>query len=299
MAGDPGMAPLNPWLMAGIGLAQTAGVLAVMIGFGALVSALARIVIRRPRDQWRMLRVDRFWLVNMILSPFSFALFAALAWLLHLTPHDLGLNADHLWLSLGVGLGLAVLLGSMSAFASVAAAKMGVSPMQIAFGRSLADVIGAIAYTAIFVGPLEEIPFRGLIQTILMRAMPQATQIGPVTMLLGTPLAAIIFVIYHFRNVQMGGETRGQFFRAMPGRVIASLVLALLFQSTGSLLGPILFHNVVDTCTITALSVTMYRLRRQGRLPSPWHPPAPPPVIPPAPIPAPEDAPPGEAPQFV
>jgi membrane protease YdiL (CAAX protease family) len=294
------MAPLNPWLAAAIGLAQTVAILAAMVSFGALVSTVARLVIRRPRDQWRVLRVDRFWLVNIILAPFMFALFAALAWLLRLAPHDIGLNADHLGVSLGVGLGLGVLLGVPSAIAAPAAAKMGLNPMRVPFGRSLADVIGVITYTAIFVGPLEEIPFRGIIQTVLMRAMPQAGRLGPVTLLLGTLLAAIIFVLYHYRNVMMGGESRSQFVRLLPGRVIASLVLSLLFQNTGSLIGPILFHNFVDTCTIAALSITMYRLRRQGKLPPPWTPPAtPPPVIPPAPIPTPDDRPPDGAPQFI
>lgn len=291
------MASTNPWLAAGIGLAQTAFVLGAMVGFGALMNLVARLVIRRPRDQWRVLRVDRFWLVNMILSPFMFALFAALAWLLRLTPHDVGLNADHLGLSLGVGLGMGVLLGVPSAIAAPAAAKMGINPMRVAFGRTLTDVIGAIIYTALFVGPLEEIPFRGLIQTLLMRAMPQTAHIGSLTILLGTFLAAIIFVLYHYRNVMMGGESRGQFLRQIPGRTIASFVLALLFQATGSLLGPSLFHNFVDTCTVAALSITMYRLRRQGRLPPPWRPPAAPcdEMVPPIP----GDVPPNDAPQFV
>jgi hypothetical protein len=53
----------------------------------------------------------------------------------------------------------------------------------------------------------------------------------------------------------------------IPGRLVLALILALLFQTTGSLVGPIIFHNLVDTCTITALATTIYRLRQQGNWP--------------------------------
>ncbi len=261
------MAPMNPWGAAGIGLAQAAGVLAVMIAFGQALSALARLVQHRPRDQWRVLRVDRFWLVNMALAPFMVAIFALLMWLFRLTPEQIGLNAHHLGASLGVAIPLGLLLGLPSAIAAPIAAREGLSPMNVPFGRSLLDVIGSITYAVIFVGPLEEIPFRGIIQTLLDRAMPQAVHLGGFSILLGTVIAAFIFVFYHYRNVMLGGETRQQFVRLLPGRTIASFVLALLFQGTGSLLGPIIFHNLVDTCTIASLSITLYRLRRQGKWP--------------------------------
>ncbi len=289
------MTPINPWLAAGIGLAQTAGVLAVMIAFSSALNFLARIVLRRPRDQWRIMRIDRFWLVNIVLTPFMLAIFALLIWLLRLTPAAIGLNLRNLGLSLGVALPLGLLLGIPSAIAAPVAAKAGMSPMKVPFGRSLFDVIGAITYAAIFVGPLEEIPFRGIIQTLLVRAMPQVGTIGPFGIYVGTVVAALIFVLYHYRNVTLGGETRTQFLRLLPGRTIASFILALLFQGTGSLLGPILFHNIVDTCTIASLSITLYRLRQQGKWPLRPTPPAPDPALP---LP-PTSGPPGEAPTYV
>jgi hypothetical protein len=57
--------------------------------------------------------------------------------------------------------------------------------------------------------------------------------------------------------------------------------------------GPILFHNIVDTCTIASLSITLYRLRRQGKWPQRPTPPSTPPVLPPT------DMPPGKAPTYV
>ncbi len=255
------MALHNPWVMAAIGLAQTVGVIASFALLGALYSTILRLVLRRSRAQWREMRVTRFWLVNMLLAPLMFASFAGFIWILRLTPEQVGLNLHNLGLSLGVSIPLAIVLGLPSVLVAPVAAREGISPMRVPFGRTLGDVIGAITYVAIFVGPLEEIPFRGIIQTELTIAMPQAWHAGRFSIMLGTVIAAAVFVLYHYRNVTLGGESNGQFLRLMPGRSIASAVLSLLFQGTGSLLGPILFHNIVDTFTIASFSITFYRRR--------------------------------------
>lgn len=263
------MLPTNPWLAALFGLVEATSLIAAMILFGSLLNLVARLVVRTPRAQWQITRIDRFWLVNTVLAPFMLALFFFFAWLFRLTPSQLGFNLNHLGLGLSVGIGLGLLMGLPSAIVVPSATRQGFSLMRVPFGRSLLDVIGAIGYAAILVGPLEEIPFRGIIQTVLSRGMPQLAVLGPFSAPLGVFVAAALFVLYHYRNVLLGGETRQQFIRQIPGRSIASLILALLFQGTGSLLGPIIYHNLIDTCTITALSITMYRMRRQGKLPIP------------------------------
>jgi membrane protease YdiL (CAAX protease family) len=263
----------NPWQAAGIGLAQTVIVLAGMILFGSVLNIVARFVLRRSSAEWRLLRIDRFWLVNSLLAPLMLALFAGFAWLFHLSPSDIGFNLHQLGVSLGVGISLGLLLGLPSAIAAPYAARQGLAPMRVPFGRTLFDTVGAIGYAAILVGLMEEIPFRGIIQTLLMRAMPQQGVIGPFSIALGTFVAAFVFVLYHYRNVILGGESQTQFLRQVPGRMVASFILSFLFQGTGSLLGPILFHNILDTCTIASLSISMYRLRKQGKLP-PTTPPA-------------------------
>jgi membrane protease YdiL (CAAX protease family) len=253
------MAVHNPWALAAIGLAQTAGVLVGFALLGALYSTLLRLALGRSREQWRELRVTRFWLVNMLLAPFMFLSFAGFIWMLRLTPSQVGLNLQNLGVSLGVSIPLAIVLGLPSALVAPVAVREGISPMRVPFGRTLGDVIGAITYVALFVGPLEEIPFRGIIQTELNIAMPQAWHVGRFSVTLGTFIAAIVFVLYHYRNVTIGGESNGQFVRLLPGRSIASIVLSLLFQGTGSLLGPILFHNIVDTFTVASFSIASYR----------------------------------------
>lgn len=145
----------NPWQAAGIGLAQTVIVLAGMVLFGSVLNILARFALRRSSTEWRLLRIDRFWLVNTLLAPLMLALFAGFAWLFHLSLNDIGFNFNHLGVSLGVGITLGLVLGLPSAIAAPIAARQGLAPMRVPFGRTLFDTVGAIGYAAILVGPLE------------------------------------------------------------------------------------------------------------------------------------------------
>lgn len=248
------------------GLGITILILGGFIAYSSSIAFINRSILHYSREQWREFRKQSFWLLNTLYSPFFFLYFAGVAYALRLTPQTIGFNLHNLNLSLIVSLSVAAVLGTASAISSVYATKQGISIMHVSFGRSLKDVIGAIGYTAVLVGPLEEILFRGIIQTVLMRALPQTAHVGPFSFILGTFVAAIIFVAYHFRNVIIGGETAIQFFRLSPGRTIASVFLSLLFQGTGSLLGPILFHNIIDTCTVSAISITSYRMRKAPSL---------------------------------
>ncbi len=249
------------------------GILAIcvfLIGMEAwsqMIGMVARKLTSHTLASWRQLRIDRFWLMNALLAPLLALYWALAAWLLRLTPNQLGLNAHALGLSLSVGLGFALLLGIPSAIQAPILVRRGLSPMQVDFGRSLLDVFGVIGYGLLLVGPVEEIPFRGIIQTVFMRALPVALRAGPFAVSLGTIAGALVFVAYHYRNVILGGETNAQFFRLLPGRLIASLILSLLFAGTGSLLGPILFHNVLDTCTFASLAISQY-LRHRHPLPA-------------------------------
>ncbi len=259
---------MSPALSAALtGLGRAAAFIAGFIVLGELVSLIARTVIRRSVQQWRALRLERFWLVNVVSAPFILAYCAGAVWLTHLTAAQVGVNLDHLGLSVAVAVPLAIVLGAGSAFATRMALKQGLSIMRTPMGRTRSDVIGAIAYVAILVGPLEELPFRGLVQTFLMIGLPQSWLVGPFSVSLGTVLAALIFAGYHVRNVAKGGETLAQFFRLLPGRVWVSLILSLLFQGTGSLVGPVLFHNIVDTFSISTMSLTIYRMRQRGEWP--------------------------------
>ncbi len=254
----------NPWLAALLGLIETAIFLGLLFGISEGLSFIVPFIIGRSREEWRRLRVEYFWLFGAIFAPITFGYFALASWALHFTASQIGFNFHNVGLSLGVALPVSIALGSVSGFAATLNARRGITPMHgVQFGRSLPEVIGMIGYMVLLVGPIEEIPFRGIIQTLLDNNMPQSF----LHIKLGTIVAALIFVAYHYRNVLMKGESNTQFLLLAPGRTLISVILALLFQATGSLLGPILFHNIVDTFSISAVSITVYRMRQQGQWP--------------------------------
>ena len=258
----------NPWGAALLGLFQSIVFLAVFYSISEGLNRVAERVFHKTHAEWTVLRVENFWLFNLILAPLMLGYFALTAHLLGFSATRIGFNTNQLGLSLGVALPLSLTLGGLSAFAATVTSRQGITPMKgVPFGRSRRDTIGMIGYMAVLVGPLEEIPFRGIIQTLLMQQIPLMLHIGPVAIRLGTIVSVLIFVLYHYRNVMLGGESNTEFLRLSFGRTVISFILALLFQATGSLLGPIIFHNIVDTCTITAVSLTVLNLRSRGQWP--------------------------------
>lgn len=258
---------MNGFVTAISGLVVAVLIMLSVTLLGRGLREIARLALGKSRDEWKEIEIQRFWLVNAIQAPFMLAFYALIIRILGFSATQVGFNFNNLGTSLLVALPIAVVLGSLSATVAPRAAQQGLSPMRVDFGRSLTDVIGSIAYMVILVGPLEEIPFRGILQTYLNTKMPQTVHLGPLVISLGTFFAAIFFVAYHYRNVMIGGETREQFWRQVPSRTVLSFILALLFQSTGSLVGPILFHNIVDTFTIASLSISIYRWRQAGKWP--------------------------------
>ncbi|HKD75878.1 MAG TPA: CPBP family glutamic-type intramembrane protease, partial [Ktedonobacterales bacterium] len=188
----------NPWLAALSGLVVTAIFLGVLFGISEGLSFVVPFIIGRSRAEWKRLRVEYFWLIGAIFAPITFAYFALASWALHFTASQIGFNFHNIWLSLGVALPISIGLGSVSGFAATLNARRGVTPMHgVPFGRSLPEVVGMIGYMVLLVGPIEEIPFRGIIQTLLDKDMPQSF----LTIKLGTIVAALVFVAYHYRNV--------------------------------------------------------------------------------------------------
>ena len=231
-----------------------------------VIGYIGRQLTKKNKEQWRQYRLQRFWLVNMLSAPVIIAVFFISARFTGLSLTETGLNLHHLGISLLIAVPTSLILGTISAVSSYIAVKEGIKPIEITLDGGIFDTAGIILYAAIFVGPLEEIIFRGVIQALLMKDIGESLNIGPIHIIYGTILAALIFVAYHYRNVMVGGETRMQFLTMIPGRLTLSLFLAFLFQGTGSLIGPIIFHNIIDTCTLATLAVTTYKKTHAGKL---------------------------------
>lgn len=140
---------------------------------------------------------------------------------------------DFLYSAVGTPLGIALTFATLL-LVNVAATAAGVPSPEINHGMlnqlKEADRAGMIAIIvmAVAIGPvLEEIVFRGLLQTLLLEAMGRSAR-WPVIL-----TAAALFSVVH-----LGATT----WHALPGLFVLGIVLGWLYERTGSLWPPVLVH---------------------------------------------------------
>ena len=99
-------------------------------------------------------------------------------------------------------------------------------------------------FEGIFVGPTEETPFRGLLQTFLMQRSSGRVRLGKYDMHIAGVLLAVLFALAHLTSFWT--ENIWLAF----GQQIYAFVLGVLYaywrEKSGSLLAPIVGHNVSD-----------------------------------------------------
>jgi len=126
------------------------------------------------------------------------------------------------------------------------------------------NVIGTLAFQWLFVGVGEEMLFRGLLLGMLARAVDRQIRAGRLEVSAAVVLSAVLFALAH------GVVYQGAFmlpFRFDPNwsQVAWAFVLGIfcgsLRQRTGSLLGPIIGHNVANglVLSMTYLAVAVAR----------------------------------------
>lgn len=96
---------------------------------------------------------------------------------------------------------------------------------------------------AIFVGPAEDIFFLGIIQNTL------TLKIGWGAIL----VYMITFTLFHYLNVLAKIESKREFFGMLPVRLTISLVLAIAYYQTNSLIYSLIIHNIFDTINYLAM----------------------------------------------
>lgn len=95
------------------------------------------------------------------------------------------------------------------------------------------------------IGFAEEIMFRGVIQTELMKTLPQDVKILGLNFKRGTLLAAIIFGLAHIINIFTIANVCfviGQVISA----IIFGLIVGYFYQETRSLIPAIIIHNLAN-----------------------------------------------------
>ncbi len=107
-------------------------------------------------------------------------------------------------------------------------------------------------YTWVLVGPVEEFLYRGFFQANLSTLIEGQI----ITIAYSTFIASLIFTSFHLVNVAAKEESINQFVKQFPVRFIVAMILGYTFQVTGSILYPIIIHNIFDGSNF---SVLLYR----------------------------------------
>ena len=204
-----------------------------------LLSVLRRRVgLFKKRVSWRMGLGGQF---SMVI--FSLAVVGLLGW-----KEQFGLtlkNLDQsLWLILTAGFPFAALF-AVGAF--IFMRKSGEGKRSIShpdWMEAHSDRVGQLLYNFSMNGLGEEMFFRGLIQGYLSINMTGFILLGSFPLLYSTLLASVIFILIHLENVKLGFQTMSEYLFMLPYLTIVTLILAITFQMTGSLVAPVVIHNV-------------------------------------------------------
>jgi membrane protease YdiL (CAAX protease family) len=125
-----------------------------------------------------------------------------------------------------------------------------------------ASICAWIFFEAVFVGPTEEIPFRGLLQTFLMQRTSGRVRFWKYDMHVAGVILALLFALAHLSSFWTG-----LFWMAL-GQQIYAFALGILYaywrEKSGSLLAPIIGHNASDGVEYVLMFLMTWLWRRTG-----------------------------------
>ena len=132
---------------------------------------------------------------------------------------------------------LSLVITAVNAVVAFAAppASMHVNPVTLA---------AQLVALALVVGPSEELLFRGVIQTSLNRSIHAAMRWRGWRLPLGTLFAAVLFGLFHLVNI--GFQPLAATLEQVVVGIALGLVIGVLYDRTGNLIGAGLFHSVAD-----------------------------------------------------
>lgn len=150
---------------------------------------------------------------------------------------------------------LLLLLAPFAVFYSLGAylfIKKNKDAISMEWMKNPSDRKGTIIYCFTMNGIGEELFFRGLLQGSLSTGLTIFIPLGSFNLMYSTIIVSIIFILVHVENVINKDETKGEFFLNLPYRAAIAFILGITFQITGSLLAPIVIHNISNGFSIIA-----------------------------------------------
>jgi membrane protease YdiL (CAAX protease family) len=121
---------------------------------------------------------------------------------------------------------------------------IGTSPAASPLLRSTPTLVADLLFTALIVGPTEELVFRGLVQTSLNASIRASVSIRSWRLRWGTVVAALLFGLFHLVNLSYQGL--GPTVQQVLTATILGLVFGVLYDRTHNLIGASLAHSIAD-----------------------------------------------------
>jgi hypothetical protein len=216
-------------------------IIAVFLAADVAVKTILRVL---HREYSSFFKTKAFWRVGFPTQITTFTVtFVAMGLLGFKKEFGLTLQNSNegLWLFLSMGLPFATLY-SIGAYFFLKKSQKGNMP-SLDFLTNPTDRKGTAVYTFTMPGVGEEILYRGLIQGYFSANIAGSIMLGSFPLMYSTIIASTIFILVHFYTM---GETVAETLTQLPGRIVITLILGITFQMTGSLLFPIVTHNVFD-----------------------------------------------------
>jgi membrane protease YdiL (CAAX protease family) len=160
------------------------------------------------------------------------------------------------WILLSFGLPFPVFY-SLEAYLFI---KKSQATLSIDWMKNPSDRNGMLIYCVTMNGIDEELFFRGLLQGLLSTELTSFITLGSFNLMYSTIVISVLFVLIHLEDVTNKDETIGEFFLHLPYRTILAFAFGITFQLTGSLLAPIIMHNISNGF----LTIAAWQAKKNG-----------------------------------
>lgn len=178
------------------------------------------------------------FLGNIVMTLFPLVILLYVVWLNRkvnkLTPKSYGFKINKLAKNIFLGLGLPVLLISVSIMA--ASSLTGIKVSFLPVGKDIGEAILINFWTLFIVGVWEEFFFRGFVFTSLVK--------GRFGFHLSALLSSVLFSIMHWSSFDSNGTSSSWYF----GIVLLSYFITVLYAVTGSIWSIVSFHLCWNFC---------------------------------------------------